>query len=456
MQRREFIRKGAVAAIGVPSITKALGRDRIRMGFIGIGNRGTQVMRVFQRQPEIDVVALCDCYEPYLKRDASAIDPKFYEYGIGGAVPKFGADDQFGPEVKRYSDYRRLLDDKNVDAVMIATPDHWHAIMTIDAIKAGKDVYCEKPLSATIVEGREMVNAQKASKQVVAVGLNRRGSVPYIKLAEEIKSGKWGKFIAGHGARLSNLAPNGIGKCPDCPPPKGLDWNAWLGPRAYRPYRYTTAPYYFRWHEEFSSQMGNWGVHYCDVMRWMLGETFPCAITAVGGTYSLDHDADIPDTIEVTYEFADKKLIHFAIYEGATAHPIRKHEIELAGTDGVIYAGESGFEIEPQGRREFSNPKEPKFAPFTYKHKQEMMPDGSWAGSTLNVVRDFIERVKDRREPLCTLETGHRSTSFALLGNIAFRMGQRLEWDGEKERFTNCEKANDLLHYTYREGYHLG
>ena len=101
MQRREFIRKGAVAAIGVPSITKALGRDRIRMGFIGIGNRGTQVMRVFQRQPEIDVVALCDCYEPYLKRDASAIDPKFYEYGIGGAVPKFGADDQFGPEVKR-------------------------------------------------------------------------------------------------------------------------------------------------------------------------------------------------------------------------------------------------------------------------------------------------------------------------------------------------------------------
>ncbi len=456
MQRREFIRNGAVAAIGMPSITKALGRDRIRMGFIGIGNRGTQVMRVFQRQPEIDVVALCDCYEPYLKRDAAAIDPKFYEYGIGGAVPKFGADDRFGPEVKRYSDYRRLLDDKNVDAVMIATPDHWHAIMTIDAIKAGKDVYCEKPLSATIVEGRAMVNAQKASKQVVAVGLNRRGSVPYIKLAEEIRSGKWGKFIAGHGARLSNLAPNGIGKCPDCPPPKGLDWNAWLGPRAYRPYRYTTAPYYFRWHEEFSSQMGNWGVHYCDVMRWMLGETAPCAITAVGGTYSLDHDADIPDTIEVTYEFADKKLIHFAIYEGATAHPIRKHEIELAGTDGVIYAGESGFEIEPQGRREFANPKEPKFSPFTYNHKQEMMPDGSWAGSTLNVVRDFIARVKDRGEPLCTLETGHRSTSFALLGNIAFRMGQRLEWDGEKERFTNCEKANELLHYTYREGYRLG
>ena len=141
---------------------------------------------------------------------------------------------------------------------------------------------------------------------------------------------------------------------------------------------------------------------------------------------------------------------------GATARPIQKREIELAGTDGVIYAGENGFSIEPQGKREFSNPKEPKFEPFTYTHKQEMMPDGSWAGSTLNIVRDFLDRVKDRGEPLCTLETGHRSTSFALLGNIAFHMGQRLEWDGEKERFTNCEKANELLHYTYREGYKLG
>ena len=174
MQRRSFLKSGAAAAVAMPSIAKAIGRDKIRMGFIGIGNRGTQVMRVFQQQPDVQVVALCDCYEPYLMRDQAAVDPKFQEYGIGGAVPKFGESDRFGPEVKRYSDYRRLLEDKDVDAVMIATPDHWHAIMTIDAIKAGKDVYCEKPLSATIVEGRAMVNAQKASSQVVAVGLNRQ------------------------------------------------------------------------------------------------------------------------------------------------------------------------------------------------------------------------------------------------------------------------------------------
>ena len=458
MNRRDFLKAGAVtgAAVSFPGIVSAAGGQKIRLGVIGLGNRGTQVMRVFQQQPDVVVTALCDVYKPYLDRDASAIDPKFFEYGIGGAVPKFNAQDRFGPEVKRYSDYRRLLEDRNVDAVLIATPDHWHAIQTIDAIHAGKDVYCEKPLTATIVEGRAMVNAQKASKQVVAVGLNRRGSVPFRKLAEEIRSGRYGRFIAGHGARLSNLAPGGIGKCPDCPPPKGFDWDAWLGPRAYRPYRYTTAPYFFRWHSEFSSQMGNWGVHYCDVMRWMLGETAPSAITAVGGTYALDHDGDIPDTIEVTYEFADRKLIHFAIYEGATARPIQRREIELAGTDGVIYAGEDGYDIEPQGRREFNNPKKPQFEKTSFSHRQEMLPDGSWGGSTVNIVRDFLDRVKDRGEPLCTLETGHRSTSFALLGNIAFRMGRRLEWDGVNERFTNCPEANELLHYRYRDGYRLG
>ena len=456
MQRRDFIKAGTAAAIAAPSITKAVGRDRIRMGFIGIGNRGTQVMRVFQQQPDVLVTALCDCYEPYLMRDQNAIDPKFYEYGIGGAVPRFGKSDAFGPEVKRYSDYRKLLEDKNVDAVMIATPDHWHALMTIDAINAGKDVYCEKPLSATIVEGRRMVNAQKASKQVVAVGLNRRGSVPYIELAKAIHSGKWGKFIAGHGARLSNLAPNGIGKCPDCPPPKGLNWDAWLGPRKYRPYRYTTAPYYFRWHEEFSSQMGNWGVHYMDAMRWMMGEVAPCAITAVGGQYFLDHDADIPDTMEVTYEFPDKKIIHFMIYEGGTSKPIFARELELQGSDGAIYANERGYDIFPQKGREFNNPKKPLFEEQHYNYKEAMLDDGSSGSSTSTVIRDFLDRIKDRGTPLCTLEDGHRSTCFAHLANIALHMGQRLEWDPAAEKFTNCPKANELLSYSYRDGYKLG
>ncbi len=459
MNRREFIKSGTVAgaAVAMPAIVKAANvKQKVRMGFIGVGNRGTQLLHLFMQQPDMEVTALCDIYEPYLNRDESAFDPKFYEYGLRGRLAKFNEQDKLLANVRRYADYRKLLEDKNVDAVCIATPDHWHAIMTIDAIKAGKDVYCEKPLTATIAEGRAMVNAQKASKQVVAVGLNRRGNPAYIELKKLIDSGKYGTFRVGRAARISNLFPNGIGKCPDSPPPKGFDWDAWLGPRAYRPYRYTTAPYYFRWHEEFSSQMGNWGVHYMDAMRWMMGETAPSAITAVGGQYFLDHDADIPDTMEVTYEFPDKRLIHFSIYEGGTANPVCLRELELQGSDGVIYANEKGFDIFPQKTREFNNPKKPTFEKFTYAVKDKDADDGSSSVSTGGVIHDFLECVKTRGTPCCTLEDGHRSTSFAHLANIALHTGQRLEWDAKAERFTNCPKANEMLHYDYREGYKLG
>ena len=458
MDRRGFIKTGtaATAAFAAPYIGSAgFGRQKIRMGFIGVGSRGTQVMRLFQAQPDVEVAALCDVYEPYLRRDNDAVDPNFRKYGIT-SIPKFDERDRFGPGVRRYDDYRKLLDDPAVDAVMIATPDHWHAIMTIAAIKAGKDVYCEKPLSMTIREGRAMVDAQKASKQVVGVGLNRRASVAYQELKKTISTGKYGGFRGARACRISNISPNGIGKCPDMPPPKGMQWEKWIGPRQMRPYRYTTAPYYFRWHPDFSSQMGNWGVHFCDVMRWMLDEEYPSAIVASGGKYFLDHDGEIDDTDDVTFEFADGKMMHFSIYEGGTSFPIRQREVEFMGTDGVVYANELGFDILPNGRREFANPKGPVFAERHFVHKEECLPDGSWAGSGLCLVRNFLDCVKSRGEPLCPRGVGHRSTSFALLANIALKMKRRLEWDGANERFTNCEEANGLLHSEYREGYKLG
>ena len=216
MKRRTFIKAGGIAgaAVAFPAITRAVSGQKIRMGFIGVGNRGTQVMHLFMNFPDVEVTALCDIYDPYLKRSEKDFDPKFLEWGLKGRLPIFTKkdgslhpherrilDDVAAGRCKLYTDYRKLLDDKNVDAVYIATPDHWHAIMTIDAIKAGKDVYCEKPLTATVVEGRAMVNAQKASKQVVCVGLNRRGCVPYQLLKKEIDSGKYGTFRMGRAAR---------------------------------------------------------------------------------------------------------------------------------------------------------------------------------------------------------------------------------------------------------------
>ncbi|HOM57010.1 MAG TPA: Gfo/Idh/MocA family oxidoreductase, partial [Candidatus Latescibacteria bacterium] len=208
----------------MPAIVKAENAEqKIRMGFIGVGNRGTQVMHLFMNYPDVEVTALCDVYEPYLKRDETAFDPKFLEWGLKGRLPIFLKKDgtRLPHEVKLldsiragrcklYKDYRELLADKNVDAVFIGTPDHWHAIMTIDAIKAGKDVYCEKPLTVTVAEGRAMVNAERASKQVCCTGLNRRGCVPYQKLRQEILSGKYGTFRHGRAARCSNIFPDGI------------------------------------------------------------------------------------------------------------------------------------------------------------------------------------------------------------------------------------------------------
>ena len=470
MQRRDFIKAGAAAAAAAPAIVRAAAApQKVRMGFIGVGNRGTQVLHLFMRQPDVEVTALCDIYDPYLKRDESAFDPKFLEWGLKGRLPIFNdKDGKLLPQeqtvldavkartCKLYTDYRRLLEDPNVDAVYIATPDHWHAIMTIDAIKAGKDVYCEKPLTATIVEGRAMVNAQRNSRQVVAVGLNRRGNIGYRALKRTIDSGAYGTFRTGRAARVSNIFPNGIGKCPPCDPPKGMDWDAWLGPRAYRPYKYTTAPYYFRWHTDFSSQVGNWGVHYLDAMRWMMGETAPSAVTAVGGKYyTPDSDSEIPDTMFCVYEFASGKVIEFNIFEGGRSYPIRRRELELASGDATIYANESGWEIEPSKQKEFNNMPQP-LPPKQFSVREAVLQDGSSAGSTENVIADFVARCLDRGTPLCPLEEGHRSTCFAHIANISHKLGRRLEWDGERERFTNCDEANRLLHYTYRPDYRLG
>ncbi len=474
MQRRDFIRAGAMAAgtMAVPNILRAQGsRARVRMGFIGVGNRGTQLLHIFMKNPLVEVTALADIYEPYLKRDESAFDPKFYEWGLKGRLPVFRGKDgalkaqevELAARIKAgtcrlYSDYRALLADPNVDAVCIATPDHWHAIMTIAAIKAGKDVYCEKPLTATVVEGRAMVDAQRNSRQIVAVGLNRRGNDAYRELKKVIDTGMYGTFRTGRAARVSNIFPNGLGKCPPCDPPKGMDWDAWLGPRAYRPYKYTTAPYFFRWHVDFSSQVGNWGVHYLDTMRWMMDEKYPSAITAVGGKYYTGDrsDADIPDTMFCIFEFASGKVMEFNVFEGGRSAPIKRGELELASGDATIYAHQRGWNIVPSTSKEFNNPVS-KFEPREYVFKEALLDDGSAESATKNVIGDFVDRCIDRNPAvLCPLEEGHRSTCFAHLANIAFKLGRRLEWDGERERFTGCDEANALLHYSYRNGYSLG
>jgi predicted dehydrogenase len=459
--RREFITKTGIITAGMASGAITLNaasyrniqgaNNKLNVGFIGIGNRGSQLLGLFMKQPDVNVAAFCDVYEPYMLRDRNLVDKRWLD-DMPGQVPRMG--ESFPGKVERYSDYRKLLENKSIDAVVIATPDHWHAVQMIAAVNAGKDVYVEKPLTITIHEGREMVNAQKSTGKIVAVGLNRRGNAFYQKLAKEIPAGRIGKVTVGKAFRINNMYPSGIGRMKPETPPKNLNWDMWVGPREFRPYQYNIAPYKFRWWSDYSSQMGNWGVHYMDVIRWMMGERAPVAITAVGGKYAVDDDRTIPDTMDVVYEFASGAMITFSIYEASGGGLFTSGEVELRGTEGTLNADENGYKITPVRAGQFQSWKQAGTADEMSVKTQEL-PDGSSGDSTSALVKNFVECVKSKQTPLCPLEEGHRSTSFAHLANIALATGQRLLWDPDKERFTNSEKANSMLHYEYRKPWTL-
>ncbi len=458
--RREFIGKTGMVTAGTTLGAHTLSAksragtgagDKIRVGFIGVGNRGSQLLGNFIKNPAVEVAAFCDVYEPYLTRDRFKVHKPYLDMGV---VPRMG--EGFGSEVKRYSDFRELLEQKDVDAVCIATPDHWHAIQAIQAMEAGKDVYVEKPLTITIKEGRAMVEAQKRTGRICAVGLNRRGSSIYRKLSREVPAGLIGKVTTARALRISNMFPDGIGRMKPEAPPNELDWNMWLGPRAWRDYQYNIAPYKFRWWSDYSSQMGNWGVHYMDVIRWLMGETAPIAVSAHGGRFAVNDDRDIPDTMEVLFEFENGSMIQFSIHEASGGGGIAGGEIELHGSKGILVASQDGYRVIPSRPGQFQTWEK-------LVDDQDVELEGEQRhgdlqikeDSTAILVNDFIECIQTGKEPLCTLENGHRSTSFAHLANISLAMKMRLEWDADAERFTNSEKANDLLHYQYREPWTL-
>ncbi|MBP1654957.1 MAG: NADH-dependent dihydrogenase, partial [Bacteroidetes bacterium] len=265
----------------------------------------------------------------------------------------------------------------------------------------------------------------------------------YRHLHTLVQQGKIGRVSVARAYRISNMSPQGIGKYPDAPAPKGLDWDLWLGPRAKRPFRYNIAPYKFRWWQDYSSQMGNWGVHYCDAMRWMLDEEAPVAVSAHGGKYVVDDDRTIPDTLEVTFEFASGKLMVFGQYEACDSKALPAGEIEFCGTLGSLCPGTEGgvSRIFPSGRGQFQ-----ETAARTEPQEIASM-DGDL---THQHIRNFLDCVKSRAKCNCDLETGHRSTTFAHLANLALATRSRIEWDAKKERITNNEAANRLLDYEHR------
>ncbi len=431
LTRRTFTKAGAAAAMGLTAAraTKVYGaNDRVRVGVIGVANRGGQVITAFKKHDDMEIVALCDVDSETLAKRKAALEGK--------------------PET--YGDFRKLIDRKDIDAVVVATPDHWHAIQTITACDAGKDVYVEKPLSITIHEGRRMVEAARRNKRVVQVGTHRRSGNIYKEAAKLIQAGGIGKTAVSRAYHRSNLTTGGIGHEKPSAPPANLDWDMWLGPRPERPFQANIAPYKFRWWTNYSSQTANNGVHFLDLIRWFNGDVAPSAVCAMGGRYAVDDDRTIPDTLQVTYEFPSGRIVVFGMYETSGNRTMaRGGYVEMRGTKGSLFVDDKGFEVEPERGGQFSDRK-----PLMEPIKQPSKGD-NWS-LTAQHVRNFLDCIKSREKPNADVEEGHRSTTLSLLAKISHVVGERLNWDGEKERVTNHQQANDLLHYEYRKPWVLG
>jgi predicted dehydrogenase len=441
MTRREFAAWAAgTAALLRPA--RVLGaNERIRIGFIGLGNRGDQLLDAFLVHPDCEVTALCDLYRPYLE---------FAQRKVGGKAALF-------------QDYRALLDRKDVDAVVISTPDHWHALQTIHACQAGKDVYVEKPLSLCVEEGRRMVAAARKYQRVVQVGLQRRSSEFVRQAVELIRQGAIGKVSVVRAFHIQNEWPQGIDRPPDGPPPDDLDWDAWLGPAPWRPYNPNRTFYRFRWFYDYSGgQLTNFGVHYLDVIHWALGYDAPLAVVAMGGKFVLEDNREIPDTLEVLWTYPGNTLVSFSQYNAnGAAAVLRNAEIEFRGTQGTLYLQGNGFEIVPESVTPNAFPvRDPRdrqrergwrtgakalIEPVQMRGRQE----------TADHARDFLDCVRSRQRPRADVEIGHRDTTAAILGNIAHRTRAYLEWDRDTERFVNHAAANQWLSYSYRPPYVL-
>ena len=433
ISRRDFTKAGAAATVAasfpgstIASPSAGNSNDSVRVGFVGVGNRGSQLMKAFSVHKDCQFVAVADAYRPYLDR----------------------ARKNFGAELMAVEDYRVLLDRKDIDALVIATPDHWHAIQAITAMSAGKDVYVEKPLSVTIHEGSQMVAAAKKFNRISQVGLHRRSMKVHHELADFINTDKVGKITVSRAYRLNNMYPDGIGKLPTGSPPADLNWDLWLGPRPKQAYQDNIAPYKFRWWQRFSSQMGNWGVHYFDMIRWMLDERAPVSVVSIGGRFAVNDDRTIPDTAEAIFELPGGSLLVFGQYEASSNPALAFGEVEFRGTQGTIYSSSSGYKVIPEKPGQF----QAKGARAEATEVEISEPNNV---ATANHARNFLDSVKSRKQARCPMLEGHRSTTFAHLANISLATKSRLDWDAENERFNQNDDANQLLHYEYRKGFEL-
>jgi predicted dehydrogenase len=439
--RRKFATTAAAAGVATAlSADRVFGaNDRVRVGFIGLGNRGDQVLSAFLEHQDAEVAAICDLYQPYLDFASKKI----------GTTPQ------------QFRDYRKLLERNDLDAVVVVTPDHWHALQTVDACQAGKDVYCEKPLSLCVAEGRAMVNAARRHKRIVQCGIQRLSSKMAAEAAEMVRSGGIGKVTVVRAFHVQNEWPKGIGRPADEDPPKDVDWDAWVGPAPMRKYNKNRTFYRFRWFTDYSGgQLTNFGVHYLAQIHRSLGVDAPRAVAAIGGKFADYDNREVPDTMEVMWHYPGDTLVTFSQFNATGAAPAgRPCEIEFRGTQGTLYFSLNGYEVVPESvtPNEFAarTPIDRTIERGWRTGAKPMIAAKKTEGKILDAdhARNFLDCVKSRKEPNCDVEFGHRCTSAALVAGIAHRTKSLLTWDAKTETFADHAEANKLLSYEYRKPY---
>jgi predicted dehydrogenase len=437
--RRAFLKHAAAGAAGGMLLTgsesggaqAAASQDRVaganrrlRVALIGCGGQGTGDLRTALRLGA-QVVALCDVDDEQVTKAADRIDKDFTQK----------------PELKT-RDFRRVLDRQDIDAVIVGTPDHWHALPTVMACQAGKDVYVEKPLALTIGEGRVMVNAARRYNRIVQMGTQQRSGAHFRDAVDYVKSGQLGKVRVvkawAYQDWMGNIAP-----VPDAAPPSTVDYDMWLGPAPKRPFNKNRFHFNFRWYYDYSGGlMTDWGAHMIDIANWAMGITAPKSATSVGGRFGFPDDAEeTPDTQQALWECDGYSMI----WEHATAIGqgpyMRDHGVAFHGNNGVLVVDRGGWEVLPEtetknGRKRYRMAGEPR--------------RGSSGDMGQAHMKDFFDSIDSRKRPASDVEIGHNSMIACHLGNIAFRTGRVVHWDAAREQITGDADAQKLILKPYR------
>jgi predicted dehydrogenase len=434
----QLTRRTALTALAAASYRRVLGaNDRVQVGFIGFGLIGAQHVFDFKNQKDVDLAAMCDVYQPRLEQGVAAT----------------------GQTAKPYTDFRKLLENKDLQAVVVSTPDHWHALITIMACGAGKDVYVEKPLTLFVKEGRWMVNAARKYGRIVQAGTQQRAGLHYQHALELIRSGYIGQVVSVRMGSYRNIMP-GFGDPPDGAAPHEFNYDMWLGPapvRAFNPHR---GLYHFRWFWDYSGgQMTNLGAHEIDILHWYMNSKGPSAVASSGGRFALKDNGETPDVQDALFEYPGFTSAYS--FREVSAGRRGNAGLEFCGTKGSLAISRSGFEIFPDLKVVPSNAipvfkGHPAGGPVHEDVKPEpwiqAVKETGSADEQFNLhVRNFVDCIKSRKLPIADIEGGHRTTTACHLANLSLRLGRKLRWDVEKEDVVGDAEASRMLVRPYRK-----